>query len=110
MLQYPGTTAMTDHCVYRILLATIRNLGACPCPRCTIPKANVPELGTKYDDSRRSKFARIDDHSLQSTIKSARKAIYEGGRGVKSTAVEKMLQKESLVPTQVRKFTHLGSK
>lgn len=59
-------------------------------------------MGTKYDTGRREKLAREDDNSFRSKIRSARRAIYELGKGVKSTAVENILANESLVPTSVR--------
>src|ERR1700683_3155519 len=31
---------------YRVLIATIRNKGGCPCPQCLIPKQYLPGLGT----------------------------------------------------------------
>lgn len=54
----------------------------------------------KRDNARREKNARVDTEVLQYTVQGARKVIYEQGRGVKSTAVENMLQRESLVPTK----------
>ncbi|PPQ85893.1 hypothetical protein CVT26_001311 [Gymnopilus dilepis] len=37
----------------KILLATIRQLAKCPCPRCLIQKCRIGGLGTRVDDQRR---------------------------------------------------------
>ncbi|TFK50717.1 hypothetical protein OE88DRAFT_1630361 [Heliocybe sulcata] len=83
----------------KVLLANIRNLGDCPCPRCKIQKARIPEMGTKRDMARRTRDARVDSGPLRYDIARARELIYEDGRGVKSAAVEGLLRRESLVPT-----------
>ncbi|KAG5639975.1 hypothetical protein DXG03_002044 [Asterophora parasitica] len=83
----------------KVLLATIRNLGKCPCPRCTLPKERIPELGTQLDLRRRVTLARRDDSPRRFRIRIAREFIYERGFGVKSAAVERILEADSLVPT-----------
>lgn len=88
--------------ISRVLLATIRNLGSFPCPRCLIPKAKIPEVGMKRDDSRRESAQRVADTGLFSKIKKARSWIYNEGLGVKAAAVERLLSPTSLVPTTVR--------
>ena len=82
-------------------MATIRNLGECLCPRCTITKSKVPDLGTKRDDNRRTAGVRKDDGRFRRLVDTAWRAIYELGKGVKSAAVEALLAAESLVPTRV---------
>jgi hypothetical protein len=47
----------------RILLASIKFLGQCPCPRCLVKKADVPKMGMKSDLRRQDKLQCIDDHS-----------------------------------------------
>lgn len=85
----------------RALLATIRNLGKCPCPRCALPRERICEIGTIHDQTRRTKLQRADDHPRRCAIDAARAAIYERGKGVKSTAVENRLAASSYVPTKV---------
>jgi len=85
----------------RVLLATIRNLGAYPCPQCLVPKTKIPDLGTKLDDRNRVKTHRQDDAQHQWSIKRACELIYEKGKGVKSAVVERLLGAKSLVPTKV---------
>lgn len=87
--------------IFRVLLATIRNLGSCPCPRCLIPKQKIPEVGMKLDDRRRESTKRVADTGLWSTIKTVRTLIYNQALGVKSAAVERVLSTASLVPTMV---------
>ena len=84
------------------MLATIRNLGACPCPHCLVPKEKIPELGTIFDDHRRIKTERVSDELWEFNIIAARDSIYKKGKGVKSAAVERILAPESLVPTMVK--------
>ncbi|KAK7022667.1 hypothetical protein R3P38DRAFT_3196064 [Favolaschia claudopus] len=83
----------------KVLLTGIRNLGACPCPRCKIPKDKISGLGTKNDDKARTRDERKDDTSYRAKIASARRHIYELGKGIKSAVVERILSPQSLVPT-----------
>jgi hypothetical protein len=77
-------------------------MGNCPCPRCLIPLSHVHNLGTATDMQNRVTLARIDDHSRQSSVSTARKLIYEKNYQVNSKAVEKSLKETSLVPNIVR--------
>lgn len=36
-------------CTYRVLLATIRDFGLCPCPRCLTPKSKLHLMGQARD-------------------------------------------------------------
>ena len=85
----------------RALLASIRNLGACPCPRCEVRKDQIPQVGTIPDDVRRTNHRRANGPSLKMRISVSRAAIYERGKGIKSTAVEDLLSPLSYVPTLV---------
>lgn len=94
--------------MFRALLASIRNLGDCPCPRCLTPLTLAHEFGTPQDKLRRVNEPRIDDKHRQKKVSGARKLIY-GKLGVKknanyavnSAAVERLLKEQSLVPTDV---------
>ncbi|KAJ7695909.1 hypothetical protein B0H17DRAFT_929882, partial [Mycena rosella] len=86
----------------KVLLACIRNLGKCPCPRCTITKDKIAGLGTKNDMNARIKLERTDNPTYQRHVDDARNWVYQEGNGVKSAGVERMLEPESLVPTKVR--------
>ena len=84
---------------FRVLLASMRNLGKCPCPRCTIPMSRVHNLGLSQDKMEWVTLTCIDDCVRQSRIKSAHAHIYDSTLGVMSTAVESLLKDQSLVPT-----------
>ena len=86
----------------RALLANIRNLGSCPCPRCEVKKTQIEQIGTVPDDQRRSNHMRNNTTSLRNRIKLCREAIYQRGKGVKSAIVEDFLSPLSFVPTSVR--------
>ena len=53
----------------------------------------------------RAKKARVDDLRRQNAVKAARNHVYAGGGAVSGAAVEKILGKQSGVPTLVRYFT-----
>lgn len=63
--------------------------------------ARAHEMGSKLDIRRHESWARIDDESRQRKVRLAREMIYLKGLSVTSSAVEKLLQPESLVPTKV---------
>jgi hypothetical protein len=85
----------------RILIASIRNLGNCPCPRCLIPLNRVHNLGMARDITQRATMTRVDDSQRRSIVFAARRIIYELNLQVNSTAVENLLREISLVPTVV---------
>lgn len=87
--------------IIRILIATIRNLGRCPCPRCLITIDRVQNLGMARDMRQRETMAREDNIRRRNLIDAARKVIYERNFRVNSAGVEKMLRDMSLVPTVV---------
>ena len=85
----------------RVLIATIRNLGACPCPRCLILKSHTHLLATESDLRQRILLSRTDTAQRREKIMSARKLIYEKHYAVDASHVEELLKDESLVPTTV---------
>ena len=92
---------------HRILIASIRNLGVCPCPRCLISLNRVHNLGMVRDMTQRRTLARVDDNHRRGKVLAARRVIYEKNYQVNSAAVEAILQKESWVPTVVWISLHL---
>jgi hypothetical protein len=94
---------------YRALLASIRNLGRCPCPRCLVSKSDINKLGQFLDMSHCLSNARRDDMEYRRKVNSAREIIYSKGYTVDSTAVEAILAESSLVPTQVGLYTRIKS-
>ena len=94
------TYLLSCHC--RVLIANIRNLGQCPCPRCLIPKIQVQDVATDSDILQRSILARCDTMERREKISAARRLIYEAQYVVDTPQVENLLKPESLVPTVVR--------
>jgi hypothetical protein len=86
-----------------VLLASIKYLAQCPCPRCLIKKDQIHNLGTKFDSQRRDEI-REDDLNRKGDIEMTRSWIFEKGRGILSAAVERVLSPMSLVPTRVRLY------
>lgn len=86
----------------RVLLSSIRNLGACPCPRCLIPKTRIHNLGKIQDRKERVTKKRVDDNERRHKVTTARKFIYDQHHTVDSAAVDAVLKPQSLVPTTVR--------
>lgn len=84
----------------RVLLACIRFLGECLCPRCLAKKANASQMGTPTDMWIRKVHTRINDRAYQAAIKKARKYIFHG-KSLSSKKVEDLLKGTSLVPTRV---------
>jgi hypothetical protein len=92
------------HMFDRVLLATIRDQGVCPCPRCLIPKPNLDRLGSLSDSKNRVDKARKYDRDR---VNKARKAIYELGRPIGGVDVQRLLKASSAVPTLAsHRFTH----
>ncbi|PPR03034.1 hypothetical protein CVT24_012265 [Panaeolus cyanescens] len=93
----------------KVLLATIKYLAKCPCPRCTTEKQFIPALGTHVDSQRRS-HKRTDNNYRQFDIEEARKDIYKHAKGAKSAAVDSKLGGDSSIPVwntfSVRLFKH----
>jgi hypothetical protein len=93
---------------YRVIIASIRNLGRCPCPRCLIPLDRAANMGMQRDMTQRKNLARIDDANRRDRVKAAREHIYEKSNGINSKGVENLLQETSLVPTTVYTSLLLG--
>ena len=84
----------------RVLLACVRSLGACPCPRCFIKKEDIPGLGTQVDGQRRAEHQK-GDHVYRHKIETAQEIIYKKGYVVNSKAVDGVIGSESFTPTRV---------
>jgi hypothetical protein len=82
-------------------MASIRNMGGCPCPRCTVPKSRAHLVGTRRDRDDRIKLARVDDHQHRYKISRTRELIYQKNFAVDSAGVQRILKPQSLVPTLV---------
>lgn len=98
----------SDLYLFRVLLATIKYLGGCPCPRCLIEKAKIRNLGMKRDMLARERLnqLRIDSTGIQNRIETARKHLFALGALVNGTKVDGRLKKDSLVPTRVSLYVY----
>ncbi|KAJ7141091.1 hypothetical protein C8R44DRAFT_604743 [Mycena epipterygia] len=85
----------------KILLATIRNLGRCPCPRCLVTKDKLDQVGNLRDDKARVTTERVDNEQHRSYVEIARNWIYRKAMAIKSKKVEDLLFPKSWVPTAV---------
>lgn len=85
----------------RVLIASIRDKGLCPCPRCLMPLNKVHNLGTKLDMKQRQTLARTDDLDRRTRVKEARSIIYDKDYAVNNDASEKLLIDQSLVAIEV---------
>ena len=86
---------------HRILLACIRYLAECPCPRCFVKKSDMRLMGTARDMKRRQTQRREDTEPVQYDINKTRSWIFEDGIAPNSTLINKVLASRSLVPLQV---------
>jgi hypothetical protein len=83
-----------------VLLAGIKALARCPCPRCLMEKDKIWYLGTFADALRRG-HKRYMTSTLRDAIISARKRIFELGRAVGSAVLHVLFNTKSFVPLQV---------
>ncbi|KAF9521934.1 hypothetical protein CPB83DRAFT_872126 [Crepidotus variabilis] len=104
---------LTDSADYpeKVLLACIKYLAQCPCPRCLVLKSKIPRLGTKPDMKDRLKLTRVDNVHIHLDIETVRKWLFEKGINVSSKHVMDILGAKSLTPTCLGVwrsiFTHL---
>ncbi|PIL35075.1 hypothetical protein GSI_02863 [Ganoderma sinense ZZ0214-1] len=82
----------------KVLVAALRPLARCPCPRCLTPKGKVSEAGSKADMRRRTQ-GRKDNEALQKNIQTARKHLFKG-YAITGARVDNWLKEESLIPVQ----------
>ena len=83
---------------HRVLLATIRDKGLCPCPRCLVHHSRLDRMGLRRDMANRVKQVRV---YLAEQVESARNYIYNLGRPITGTNVQNLLKETSGVPTVV---------
>ena len=81
-----------------MLLATIRDKGLAPCPRCLTPKSKMDQTGAKRDSQFREKNVR---KYLLDYIREARDAIYRRAVAIGGVVIDRLLKPTSSVPTLV---------
>ncbi|KAG8989787.1 hypothetical protein FRB90_002072 [Tulasnella sp. 427] len=84
----------------KVLIATIRNLGNCPCPLCLVQRDNIYLLGTAQDQQTRTEAARKDDVDRRRQVDLARDIIYKQGYAPGNEHSEHFLKRDSLVATE----------
>lgn len=84
-----------------VLVATIRDLGNCPCPLCLVTLDQIALLGQVTDERTRSSKRRMDTAERVGKVTSARKIIYQKGYAPGNDHSDHFLKPESLVATEV---------
>ncbi|KAI4293623.1 hypothetical protein K525DRAFT_214444, partial [Schizophyllum commune Loenen D] len=95
---YPRIFTYSADYPEKVLIATIRDYGNCPCTRCTVSKDQIRDLGSTTDRDIRTSRQRQDNRECREKVEEARKIIYDQGYAVTSEKVEEKLKAESYVP------------
>jgi hypothetical protein len=93
----------------RVMIVTIKDFGACPCPRCTISVEQIPAMGREDDRKRRKELRRRDDAERREKVDEARTNLYDKGYAISGDYVDGLLKGHSMVPTKVFSFVLLAS-
>ncbi|KAL0564603.1 hypothetical protein V5O48_017441, partial [Marasmius crinis-equi] len=93
---YPRIFTYSADYPEKVLLATMRDKGLCPCPRCMVQKSDLDKLGFVQDMRRRVVYTR---NYLIHSVKTARRFIYDLASPIKGVHVERLLKPSSSVPT-----------
>ncbi|KAG2049274.1 hypothetical protein BDR06DRAFT_991207, partial [Suillus hirtellus] len=94
---YPRVFTYSADYPEKVLVATIRQLGGCPCSQCLIPMNMLHCLGTSCNRQQRATLAHSNTLRSQ-LVATARDLIYKNNLGVDSTAVESILKSNLWVP------------
>lgn len=85
----------------RMLLACLRFLAECPCPRCYVKKKDIHLLGSARDMRQRSTNIRVDTEAIQFDIARTRSWIFQDGLSAGNKRIKDILGGRSLLPIQV---------
>ncbi|KAL1712278.1 hypothetical protein EV715DRAFT_213948 [Schizophyllum commune] len=102
---YPRIFTYSADYPEKVLLATIRDGGLCPCPRCFVAKTKLDRMGLVRDMKARLQSART---YLLDRVQWARKAIYKPAHLIGGTVVDSSLKDYSAVPTENAFVQRLG--
>jgi len=86
----------------RVMIATIRDNGLNPCPRCFTPKDEIFKIGRDDDRRARAELRRVDSVERQGRVERVRTDLYENGYALGGDHVDGALKDGSMVPTKVR--------
>jgi len=90
----------------RVLLATIKSLRWCPCPRCHVLKDQMSDLST-VNDMKHQENIHEDNVEQQDKVEKACHGIFTKGYSIVSTAFQNIMGLTSLVPTWASHFFRL---
>ncbi|KAJ7704598.1 hypothetical protein B0H17DRAFT_921234 [Mycena rosella] len=93
---YPRIFTYSADYPEKVLLATIRDKGYCPCPRCLILKNSFDKMGFVHDARARITTART---YFWNKVTAARALIYKLALAITNKHINTLLQDFSLVPT-----------
>ncbi|KAH9925200.1 uncharacterized protein B0H18DRAFT_877464, partial [Fomitopsis serialis] len=88
----------------KALLACIRFLGRCPCPRCLVQKADILKTGF----SKTWESIRVDSSRLRSIIAHVRRWIFKSGYSLTSKIIGQVMDPISVLPTRSAFSTRLA--
>ncbi|KAI0667060.1 hypothetical protein C8Q78DRAFT_1140637 [Trametes maxima] len=97
---YPRIFTYSADYPEKMLIATLRDKGRCPCPHCLVMFNTVHEVGTSGDRDGRCLNTRETIIQQDERVQEARKIIYNDGYVVNSDRVEELLREHSLVPVK----------
>ncbi|KAJ3514106.1 hypothetical protein NMY22_g14847 [Coprinellus aureogranulatus] len=97
---YPRILTYAADYPERTTVVSIRQMGACPCPRCLIPTDMIHSLGTAEDRQIRDMTRRRDTQDQKLKVQDARDLIFNQLYAVNSPVIEDVLKLTSLVPSQ----------
>ncbi|CDO68243.1 hypothetical protein BN946_scf184842.g6 [Trametes cinnabarina] len=97
---YPRIFTYSADYLEKMLIATLRDKGRCPCPHCLINFDAIENMGTSDDSENRSRNIRGTVAEQDARVQEARNIIYNEGYVVNSDHVENLLREQSLVPTR----------
>jgi len=83
------------------LIATIKDFGTYPCPRCLVSIDQIHAIGREDDRKRREESQRHDDAERRKKVDDARKSLYDEGYAITGDHVDGLLKDKSMVPTKV---------
>ncbi|KIO04854.1 hypothetical protein M404DRAFT_142158 [Pisolithus tinctorius Marx 270] len=95
---YPHFFSYSADYPEKVLVAGIKFLGKCACPRCLIAKKSFSKMGMAHDMRHRVRHVRMDSIERQGRISQAHKLIFQKGAAVNGKRVGYQLDKHSYVP------------
>ncbi|KAF9646621.1 hypothetical protein BDM02DRAFT_3188673 [Thelephora ganbajun] len=84
----------------KTLIATIKDFGTRPCPRCLVTINQIQAIGREDDRKCREESRQQDDAERRKKVDDARKSLYDEGYAIAGDHVDGLLKDESLVPTK----------